>query len=98
MTGIILIVIFGVKLHLLPTQGYVSFEDHPVKSLLRSLLPAGVHALLVVAAPILRVLRASLNDVASAPYTRHAQPPARASSTWPEVVLRDVLPNAAIPR
>jgi peptide/nickel transport system permease protein len=92
-TGILLIVIFGVKLHMLPTQGYVSFENDPPKSLEVVLLPAITLAILV-AAPILRVLRASLADVSSAAYIRTA---AGKGLTHRQVVFRHLLPNAAIP-
>jgi peptide/nickel transport system permease protein len=92
-TGIVLIVIFGVKLQWLPTQGYASFENHPLRSLEVVLLPAITLGILV-AAPILRVLRASLADVASAPYIRTA---AGKGLLPREVVLRHLLPNAAIP-
>lgn len=92
-TGILLIVVFGVKLGWLPTQGYVSFTQHPLASLKSVLLPA-VTLSIVVAAPVLRVLRASLADVESASYTRTA---AGKGLLRRQVVLRHVLPNAAIP-
>jgi peptide/nickel transport system permease protein len=92
-SGILLIVVFGVKLNWLPTQGYVSFEAHPLESLKGVLLPA-LTLSIVVAAPVLRVLRASLVDVESASYTRTA---AGKGLVRRQVVLRHVLPNAAIP-
>lgn len=92
-TGIVLIVVFGVKLNWLPTQGYVSFENHPLDSLKTVLLPA-LTLSVVVSAPVLRVLRASLSDVESAPYTRTA---AGKGLLRRQVVFRHVLPNAAIP-
>jgi peptide/nickel transport system permease protein len=92
-TGIILIVVFGVKLGWLPTQGYVSFTSDPIASLKGVVLPA-ITLSIVVAAPVLRVLRASLADVGSAPYIRTA---AGKGLLRRQVVLRHVLPNAAIP-
>lgn len=92
-TGIILIVVFGVKLHWLPTQGYVPFTSDPVGSLKTVALPAITLAILV-AAPIMRVLRASLTDVGSASYIRTATGKGLQRH---EVVVRHVLPNAAIP-
>jgi peptide/nickel transport system permease protein len=92
-TGIVLIVVFGVKLNWLPTQGYVSFANHPLENLKGLILPA-VTLSIVVAAPVLRVLRASLSDVESASYTRTA---AGKGLLRRQVVLRHVLPNAAIP-
>jgi peptide/nickel transport system permease protein len=92
-TGILLIVVFAVKLGWLPSQGYVSITHHPFESLKSALLPATTLAI-AIAAPILRVLRASLADVASAPYIRTA---AGKGLLRRAVVVRHVLPNAAIP-
>jgi peptide/nickel transport system permease protein len=91
--GLVLIVIFGVKLKLLPTQGYVSFENHPLESVKTVILPA-VTLAIAIAAPILLILRSSLADVASAPYIRTAQ--GKGLLRY-QVVLRHVLPNATIP-
>jgi peptide/nickel transport system permease protein len=92
-TGIIMIVVFGVWLNLLPTHGYVSISHHPVESLKTAVLPS-VTLAIAIAAPLLRILGASLTDVASAPYIRTA-----AGKGLPrrQVVLRHLLPNAAIP-
>lgn len=92
-SGILLIVVFGVELGWLPTQGYVSFEHHPIESLKTALLPA-ITLAVAIAAPILRVLRASLADVGSAPYIRTA---AGKGLLRHAVVIRHLLPNAAIP-
>jgi peptide/nickel transport system permease protein len=91
--GILLIVTFGVKLNLLPTQGYVSMENHPLESMKTVLLPA-ITLAIGVAAPILRILRSSLEEVGSAPFIRTA---AGKGLTRREVVLGHLLPNAAIP-
>jgi peptide/nickel transport system permease protein len=92
-TGILLIVVFGVKLKLLPTQGYVSITHHPFESLKTAILPA-VTLSIAIAAPLLRILSASLSDVASAPYIRTA---AGKGLLRRQVVIRHLLPNAAIP-
>lgn len=92
-SGILLIVVFGVELKLLPTQGYVSFAAHPVESLKVVLLPA-VALGIAIAAPLLRILRASLTDIESAPYVRTA---AGKGLLRREVVVRHILPNAGIP-
>jgi peptide/nickel transport system permease protein len=91
--GIILIVMFSVKLNWLPAQGYVSIENHPLDSMKAVLLPA-VTLAIGVAAPILRILRSSLADVASASYIRTAS---GKGLTRREVVIGHLLPNAAIP-
>jgi peptide/nickel transport system permease protein len=92
-SGIVLIIIFGVKLKWLPTQGYVSMQNHPVESLKVVLLPA-ITLAIHVAAPILRILRTSLDDVASAPYIRTAEAKGLLRRN---VVMRHLLPNATIP-
>ena len=81
------------KLKLLPTQGYVSIERHPVESVKTAILPA-VTLAIAIAAPLLRILTASLNDVASAPYIRTA---AGKGLLRRQVVIRHLLPNATIP-
>jgi peptide/nickel transport system permease protein len=92
-SGIVLIIIFGVKLKWLPTQGYVSMQNHPLESLKVVLLPA-ITLAIHVAAPVLRILRSSLDDVASAPYIRTAEAKGLLRR---QVVLRHLLPNATIP-
>jgi peptide/nickel transport system permease protein len=92
-TGIILIVIFGLKLNLLPTQGYVSFTHHPLESLKTAVLPS-VTLGIAVAAPTLRILRASITDVGSASFIRTAEGKGLVRRA---VVTRHLLPNAAIP-
>lgn len=91
--GIILVVVFSVKLNWLPAQGYVSIEHHPLESMKAVLLPA-VALAIGVAAPIIRILRASLEDIGSAPFIRTAS---GKGLNRREVVLRHLLPNAAIP-
>jgi peptide/nickel transport system permease protein len=92
-TGIVLIVVFGVKLNLLPTQGYVSITHHPIESLKTAVLPS-ITLAIAIAAPLLRILDASLDDVASAPYIRTA---AGKGLLRRQVVMRHLLPNATIP-
>ena len=92
-TGILLIVLFGLKLHWLPAQGYVSFERDPLQSLRSTLLPA-ITLGIAVAAPTLRILRASLLDVGSASYIRTAQGKGLLRR---QVVVGHILPNASIP-
>jgi peptide/nickel transport system permease protein len=92
-SGILLILLFGVKLKLLPIQGYVSITNYPIDSLKTTILPASTLAL-AIAAPIIRLLRSSLADVASAPYMRTAQGKGLRRH---QVVVRHLLPNALIP-
>jgi peptide/nickel transport system permease protein len=92
-SGILLIVVFGVKLKLLPTQGYVSIEHHPLQSLKTTILPA-VTLAIAIAAPLLRLLNASLDEVGSAPFVRTA---AGKGLLRRQVVMRHQLPNALLP-
>jgi peptide/nickel transport system permease protein len=92
-SGIVLIVVFGVKLKWLPTQGYVSIEHHPLESLKTATLPA-VTLAISIAAPLLRILNASLDEVASAPFIRTA---AGKGLVRRRVVIGHLLPNAILP-
>lgn len=92
-TGIVLIIVFGLKLHWLPTQGYISFQNHPFESLKTTLLPA-ITLGISVAAPTLRILRTSLQEIGSASYIRTAQGKGLLRR---QVVVRHLLPNASIP-
>ena len=92
-TGIVLILIFGAKLDLLPTQGYVPFSEDPVESLKTVLLPA-ITLAFAIAAPLMLILRSSLTDVASASYIRTARAKGLLKN---KVVLRHQVPNATIP-
>jgi peptide/nickel transport system permease protein len=92
-SGIVLIIVFGVKLKLLPTQGYVSIEHHPVESVKTAILPS-ITLAIAVAAPLLRILNATLREVASAPFIRTA---AGKGLLRRQVVLRHLLPNATLP-
>src|SRR6188472_3085210 len=68
-SGILLIILFGNRL---PTQGYVPFSEDPIESIKTVLLPA-ITLAIAIAAPLMLILRSSLDDVASAPYIRTAQ-------------------------
>ncbi len=93
LVGIVLIIVFSIKLNVLPARGYVSCLHDPAESLKAALLPA-ITLSIAVAAPLLRVLRASLADGVSAPYIRTAE---GKGLLWRQVVLRHLAPNAAIP-
>ncbi|HET7450401.1 MAG TPA: ABC transporter permease [Gaiellaceae bacterium] len=92
-TGIALIILFGLKLKWLPTQGYISFQHHPLDSIRSTLLPA-ITLGVSVAAPTLRILRASLVEIGSASFIRTAQGKGLLRH---QVVVRHLLPNASIP-
>jgi peptide/nickel transport system permease protein len=89
-SGILLIILFGNRL---PTQGYVPFSEDPIESIKTVLLPA-ITLAIAIAAPLMLILRSSLDDVASAPYIRTAQAKGRLKGN---VVMRHLLPNATVP-
>jgi len=91
--GIGLIIVIGVELDLLPTQGYVSFQRDPLGSVKSTLLPA-ITLGIGVAAAIMRILRPSLVDVASASFVRTAKGKGLGRR---QVVIHHELPNASIP-
>ena len=83
--GLLLVLIFAVSLGWLPSGGYASLEH--------SILP--IATLTVGGAAILaRYTRSSMLEVLGQPYIRTAS---AKGLTWPEVVLRHALPNAALP-
>ncbi len=91
--GIILIIVLGVELDWLPTQGYVSFQTDPVGSVKSTLLPALTLGI-GVAAATMRILRPSLVEVGTASFVRTARGKGLLRR---EVVVRHELPNASIP-
>jgi peptide/nickel transport system permease protein len=91
--GILLILLFAVRLHWLPSGGYVPIQDDPVKHFKGMLLPS--FALGISYAGLLsRLVRSSMLDVFREDYVRTASAkglPQRA------VVVRHALRNALIP-
>jgi peptide/nickel transport system permease protein len=93
LVAIILVVVFAVRLRVLPSRGYVPFAADPVGNVRLVILPALTLAL-AAAAPILRFLRASLADVAESGYLRTAEGKGVA---WRRAVVTHALPNALLP-
>jgi len=91
--AIILVVVFAVRLRVLPSRGYVSFAADPIGNIRLIILP-GLTLALAAAAPILRYLRASLADVAESGYLRTAEGKGVA---WRRAVVTHALPNALLP-
>ena len=91
--GILLILLFAVKLHWLPSGGYVPIQESPVRHLKSMLLPS--FALGFSYAGLLsRLVRSSMLDVMREDFVRTASAkglPSRA------VVIRHALRNALIP-
>ena len=91
--AILMIALFAIGLRWLPTRGYVSVFENPVENARLMLLPAITMAI-VISAPLLRFLRASMIETLTADYVRTAQGKGLA---WRRVVLRHAFPNAVLP-
>lgn len=91
--GLMLIIIFSVKLGWLPSRGYVSLLSNPVENLKYLILPA-VTLAVVVSGPVIRFLYASLQEELGADYVRTATGKGLA---WRGVAIRHALPNGLLP-
>ena len=91
--GIMLILLFGVQLHWLPTQGFVAFNVDPLDNLRHMVLPAialGTGS----AALLMRQTRSALLEVLAQDYIRTARAKGLARRA---VVLEHGWPNALLP-
>ena len=70
--GLMLILLFAVKLRLLPASGYVSFADDPIENLRRMIMPAFVLGT-GFSAIVMRQMRSSMLESLSADYVRTAR-------------------------
>jgi peptide/nickel transport system permease protein len=91
--GLMMIVLFAVKLGLLPPGGYVPFTDDPLQNLKDMLLPS-VTLSLYLAPPLVRFLRSTAVGVLQEDYVKAAR--AKGISSW-KLLFRHVMPNALIP-
>lgn len=91
--GILLVLIFALRLGLLPPSGYISIFEDPVAGLKFIIMPA-ITLGLYIAAVFTRFIRSSVLEALQQDYVRTAH-----SKGLPErlVVLRHVLKNAMIP-
>jgi len=88
--GILLIIFFGVRLHLFPVSGYgTSFFDH-----LHHLFLPALTISLAISPILIRTLRSSILDALNADYVKTARAKGLREST---VVTTHVLRNALIP-
>lgn len=91
--GILLILVFSVRLEWLPARGYTPFTEDPVDNLQRMILPT--IALASAAAPlILRHLRGELIEAVNSSYARTAEGKGASSA---RVIWQHALRNAALP-
>lgn len=91
--GYVLILGFSLRLNLFPVQGYVSPFVDPLRAMSHLVLPA-VTLALVYSALITRVTRTSVLEVLNEDFVRTAR--AKGGNDR-RVLLRHVLPNAAVP-
>jgi peptide/nickel transport system permease protein len=91
--GIVLILIFAMWLRLLPPIGYVPLHENPARNLRYLALPALTLGI-ILAAPIMRFMRAGMLDVLLEDYVRTARAKGLPERT---VLARHVFKNAALP-
>ncbi len=91
--GLMLIWLLGVKLHWLPTGGFVAFTDSPLGWLRAIAMPAGALALTQLG-PIARMTRSAALEVASSDFIRTAR---AKGLTEPRVFARHVLAASMVP-
>ena len=88
--GLILLLIFGLKLAWLPVYGYVPFSENSLEALRYMILPAATLVLIEVGV-LTRMARASAVEVLRLEYVTHAK--AKGLNNR-QVLLKHVLPNA----
>jgi len=91
--GIMLILLFGVRLGWLPTQGYIAIATDPLDALRHMLLPALALGI-TSAALVMRQMRSALLEVLALDYIRTARAKGLAQRA---VVLGHALRNAMLP-
>ena len=91
--GTVLIIVFSVQLHVLPSQGYVPFTTDPVASLKYSLLPS-ITLGLALAPYLARMIRAATIEVQQEQFVTFAHAKGLKRTT---VILRHTCRNAIIP-
>jgi peptide/nickel transport system permease protein len=91
--GILLILLFSLRLGWLPPAGYVPFLEDPVENLRRMVLPS-LSLGLILAAATTRIMRSAMLEILNRDYVRTAR--AKGLSE-PVVTLRHALRNALIP-
>ena len=89
----LLVLLFSLKLDWLPPLGYVEFTEEPLQNLKRMILPA-LSLSLPLAAVLMRNTRSAVLEVLNQDYVRVARAKGLQARS---VLLRHVLPNAALP-
>jgi len=91
--GIMLILLVSLGAGLLPSSGFVAFAESPIENLLHLVLPS-ITLALSRSAVLGRLTRAAVLDTARRGFVQYARAKGLAERA---VLLRHVLPNAAIP-
>lgn len=91
--GILLILLFSLKLGLLPPAGYIPMQESLAQNLIHMILPS-VSLGLVLAAAITRIVRSSMLEILGRDYIRTARAKGLAEHN---VTYRHALRNALIP-
>lgn len=91
--GIILIMIFGLMLHLISVGGYVPWSENPLRAFKALLFPATAIAIPQIAI-LVRYLRTTMIEQLNFDYVRTAKSKGLKDST---ILLKHVLKNALIP-
>jgi peptide/nickel transport system permease protein len=91
--GLLMIIVFAVHLHWLPSGGYIALSDHPLGWLATSTLPA-ISLALLLAGLLARITRSTMLEILRQDYVRTAR--AKGLRGW-TVVMKHALANALIP-
>ena len=91
--GLLMIIVFAVKLGWLPSGGYVAFTDDPLRWLATSTMPA-ISLALLLAGLLARITRSTMLEVLRQDYIRTARAKGLPGRT---VVVKHALANAMIP-
>lgn len=91
--GLVLLLVFGLKLGWLPVVGFVPFTENPWTAITYVILPV-VTLMLIEVGVLTRMMRASAIEILRLEYVMHAR--AKGLSER-KVLLRHVLPNAFAP-
>jgi len=91
--GLMLLLVFGVKLQWLPVVGYVPLSEHFRDGLAYLVLPVAT-LVIVESGVLIRMMRTSALDVLRLDYVTHARAKGLSEA---RVLLRHVLPNAFAP-
>ena len=91
--GIVLVYIFALRWHVLPSQGFKSIDLGIVQNLKLMILPAFTGAM-VVSPYLIKYLRTSILETRTSSYIRTAKGKGLSSSA---VLIRHILPNSIVP-